>query len=55
MTTIWIELQQVAIYVLFYPLVTLVAFAAGCAVLLGLVDLVMYATYRVLTRMGFLV
>lgn len=54
MDVIWVELQQLAVLVLFWPLTTLAAFAAGASVLLALAELVMYATYRVLTRIGFL-
>lgn len=54
MDVIWIELQALAVYLLYYPLMTLGAFAAGLAILLGLMELLTYATYRVLTRIGFL-
>lgn len=54
MAVIWTELQTLFVLVLFYPLINLAAFAAGAALLLGLAEMLMYATYRVLTRIGLL-
>jgi hypothetical protein len=52
MAVIWEQLQALFILVLWYPLINLAAFAAGAALLLGLAELMMYVTYRLLTRMG---
>lgn len=54
MSEIWVELQELAVVVLYWPLVTVAAVGAGGAVLLVLAELLTYATYRVLTRIGFL-
>lgn len=55
MNEIWQQLQALFVLTLFYPLVNLAAFTAGAALLLGLAEMLMYATYRVLTRMGLFV
>lgn len=48
------RMQLLLGWVLFIPLMALGAFAVGAAVLLMLAELLMYGTYRVLTRIGFL-
>lgn len=54
MDVIWIELQELAVYVLYWPLMTVAAFSVGLVLLLVLAEALMYASYRVLTRIGFL-
>ncbi len=50
----WIALQEFGVYVLFWPLLTVGLLTVSAAILLAIAELLMYATYRVLTRMGVL-
>ena len=50
----WEALQEFGVVVLYWPLLTVAAFGVGASLLLVLAELLMYATYRVLTRIGFL-
>ena len=52
MDVIWAQLQALFVLVLWYPLMNVALFATGAALLLALADLLMYVTYRLLTRMG---
>ena len=52
MDVIWQQLQALFVLVLFYPLINVAAFAAGAALLLGLAEMLMYAIYRVVSRLG---
>jgi len=54
MDLIWIELQEMAVLVLFWPLVTLAAFVSGGAILVVLAELLMELARVFLARMGLL-
>jgi hypothetical protein len=51
---LWANLQQMAVIVLWWPLLTLAAVMVGAAILLAIAELGMYIAYRVLTRVGML-
>jgi hypothetical protein len=52
--TMWVEMQELAVYVFAIPLLNLAAWAVGCVMLLAIAEMLAFAAYRVLARLGVL-